>query len=407
MTRQNIHVAIIGAGLGGLCLGQGLQKQGISFDIYERDVSADSRTQGYRIRIDETGQRALVACLPADLDRLFRHTCARSRSPGQFLDTQLGPVGGRPSESWRPSAVTGADTTADEAGDLSANRLTLREILLSGIRDRVHFGKAFNRFYEAEHGGLGILFHGGHTCTADILVAADGVNSAVRRQRLPLAEPVDTGSVCIYGKTIHVPGSAVADTLLSGTSVIFADDFAVIVDAMSFGFPHGARLTPVADYVYWAVIGRGAALGLTDGAIQQAGGTTLLAKIKRLAAPWKEGLRALFTEADRTTVAVLPIRSAERLVPWSSNAVTVLGDAIHAMSPAGGLGANTALEDASCLAGHLARARAGASSLQDAIAAYEDDMRRRANAAVEASMQGAGSLFRDPPPTRHSAGVSR
>lgn len=391
MTRQNIHVTIIGAGLGGLCLGQALKKQDIPFDIYERDASADSRTQGYRIRIDQTGQRALAACLPADLNLLFRRTCAVSRSRGQFLDTRLRPVNGRPSESWQASAVTDGEANANIDGDLSANRLTLREILLTGIRERVHFGKAFCRCEKQDEGALNVMFHGGSTRATDMLVAADGVNSAVRRQHFPFAEPTDTGSVCVYGKTIHTPGSAVADLLVDGTSVIFADDFAVIVDAMTFRFPSGTRLTPMADYLYWAVIGRTAALGLTEGAVQQAGSAALLAKIKRLAAPWAQGLRALFSEADGTTIAALPIRSAEKLLPWSPGKVTALGDAIHAMSPAGGLGANTALDDAACLAGYLKQA--GKPSLLDAIAAYEDDMRRRANAAIEASREGANLLF--------------
>ena len=54
--------------------------------------------------------------------------------------------------------------------------------------------------------------------------------------------------------------------------------------------------------------------------------------------------------------------------------MTLLGDAIHAMSPAGGVGANTALDDAARLAGHLARAVQDG-DLPAALAAYETDMR--------------------------------
>ncbi|MDE1011873.1 MAG: NAD(P)-binding protein, partial [Paraburkholderia fungorum] len=45
---QMRHVSIVGAGLGGLCLAQGLRKAGVPFDVYERDAAAESRTQGYR-----------------------------------------------------------------------------------------------------------------------------------------------------------------------------------------------------------------------------------------------------------------------------------------------------------------------------------------------------------------------
>ena len=396
MTRQTFHVAIIGAGLGGLCLAQALHKQGISFAVYERDAAADSRRQGYRIRIDETGQRALAAALPSELNRLFRQTCAVSGSAGQFLDPQLAPVGGRPSETWQPSIVTDGDRAADPVGDLSANRQTLREILLSGIADRVHFGRGFHHVEQADGGGVAIWFDDGSACDADLLVAADGVTSVVCRQRFPRMRPIDTGAACIYGKAGRAQAAAVADVLLSGTSVIFADDFAVIVDAMSFRFPVDAiGLTPAEDYLYWAVIGPRAVLGLHDDRLGQRDGMTLRAVVERLAAPWAEGLRALFAAADPSTVTALPIRSAGRLTPWTASRVTALGDAIHAMSPAGGVGANTALDDAVCLAGLLAGVSDAGIPLLEAIAAYEDDMRRRANAAIEASTQGARRLFRE------------
>ncbi len=46
-----MHVLIVGAGLGGLTLAQNLRKQGISFEIFERDPSKDSRFQGWAIAL--------------------------------------------------------------------------------------------------------------------------------------------------------------------------------------------------------------------------------------------------------------------------------------------------------------------------------------------------------------------
>lgn len=55
MAQQNsdMHVLIIGAGIGGLTLAQGLRKQGISFEIFERDASAEARGQGYAVGLHE------------------------------------------------------------------------------------------------------------------------------------------------------------------------------------------------------------------------------------------------------------------------------------------------------------------------------------------------------------------
>jgi ribulose 1,5-bisphosphate synthetase/thiazole synthase len=46
-----MHVLIVGAGFGGLTLAQTLRKQGITFEIFERDPSKDSRFQGWAIAL--------------------------------------------------------------------------------------------------------------------------------------------------------------------------------------------------------------------------------------------------------------------------------------------------------------------------------------------------------------------
>lgn len=67
MTMTSLHVVIIGGGIGGLCLAQGLKKSGISVAVYERDQSADFRGQGYRLNINPDGSHALRECLPENL----------------------------------------------------------------------------------------------------------------------------------------------------------------------------------------------------------------------------------------------------------------------------------------------------------------------------------------------------
>ena len=52
--------------------------------------------------------------------------------------------------------------------------------------------------------GVRLHFADGHQADADLLVGADGVGSAVRRQYLPAAAPADTGTRCVYG-TIPPP----------------------------------------------------------------------------------------------------------------------------------------------------------------------------------------------------------
>jgi 2-polyprenyl-6-methoxyphenol hydroxylase-like FAD-dependent oxidoreductase len=89
----------------------------------------------------------------------------------------------------------------------------------------------------------------------------------------------------------------------------------------------------------------------------------------------------------------LPIRVSDPVAAWPPGPVTVLGDAIHAMSPAGGSGANTALRDAALLASRLSSMRG---NLAGAVGGYEKAMLSYGFAAVLASEQAAGACGRRP-----------
>ncbi|HEY1498487.1 MAG TPA: NAD(P)-binding protein [Acidobacteriaceae bacterium] len=52
MSDPKFHVIIIGGGVGGLCLAQGLRKNGVSAAVYERDQTPDARLQGYCLNIE-------------------------------------------------------------------------------------------------------------------------------------------------------------------------------------------------------------------------------------------------------------------------------------------------------------------------------------------------------------------
>src|SRR5262249_14647542 len=87
--KTPLHILIIGAGIGGAWLGQGLQKSGMSVSVYERDRSVSFRNQGYRISLKEDGSRALRDCLPEDLFQLTVATAIKSATRMVFLDHQL------------------------------------------------------------------------------------------------------------------------------------------------------------------------------------------------------------------------------------------------------------------------------------------------------------------------------
>ncbi|MCE4265521.1 hypothetical protein EEB13_07825 [Rhodococcus sp. WS3] len=73
---------------------------------------------------------------------------------------------------------------------------------------------------------------------------------------------------------------------------------------------------------------------------------------------------------------VLPLRisTAAPVRDWEPSRVTLIGDAIHAMSPVLAMGANTAMRDASELTRTLCEARSPHASLVEAVADYQAEM---------------------------------
>jgi 2-polyprenyl-6-methoxyphenol hydroxylase-like FAD-dependent oxidoreductase len=178
MPATGQGVLIIGAGIGGLCLAQGLRQAGVPVTVYERDQAPDARLQGYRLNIEPMSSRALHECLPAQLWDLLVRT-AGDPGPGMNVFTQrMRHLMREPGQS-DPDPVKGAH---------AVSRATLRRILLAGLADVVAFGKEFTGYDRVT-----ARFADGTTATGAVLVGADGVGSRVRRQLPPRARVITTG----------------------------------------------------------------------------------------------------------------------------------------------------------------------------------------------------------------------
>jgi salicylate hydroxylase len=106
----------------------------------------------------------------------------------------------------------------------SVSRITLRQILLSGLEDVVHFGKTFTRYFVRDDGKIVAEFTDGSYASGDVLVGADGGSSRVRHQFLPHAQRIDTGVVGIAGKLILNADNrnGIAQEFLDGMALISA-----------------------------------------------------------------------------------------------------------------------------------------------------------------------------------------
>src|SRR5215510_10260370 len=177
---------VVGGGLSGLCLAHALIAKGAAVTVFERDGGRDTRGQGYRLTIDDTGSEALRACLPQRNYDFTRATAGHVSKTGAFvfLDDrarELARFSFDLEDRERRGYITG-----------QVDRGVLRQALLSGLEDHTCFGQTFTD-YEERPAGVIARFHDGSAVAGDILVGAVGVHSRVRRQRLPEAAPRHTG----------------------------------------------------------------------------------------------------------------------------------------------------------------------------------------------------------------------
>jgi salicylate hydroxylase len=400
MTQSSFNVLIIGAGLGGLCLAQGLQKAGIRADVYERDRTSDDRLQGYRIHIELQGNRALAACLPADLFQQYLTTSGSGGSGFRISTDQLSEL-----VFFRaPAAATESDPARL---DRSVSRITLRQILLAGLDQAIHFDKTFTHYQETGDGRVTAFFADGTSATGDVLVAADGGKSRVRQQLLPGSQLIATGVDAIMGKlalteaarSLLVPGQLdtatsvlapngramfialheLGDQPVASAGAIGGDDAAVVAHP-------GLLFDNRSDYIFWALLAREQKYPIPAG-IRQLNGDALQRVALQMIEGWHPRLRQLVHDSDPSTIICKPLQTAQPVKQWAARRVTLLGDAIHSMPPTRGIGGNTALRDAQTLCEQLIAARAGSQPLLTAIHRYETEMLRYGFAAVRSSMQ--------------------
>ncbi|MEV4223745.1 FAD-dependent oxidoreductase [Nonomuraea sp. NPDC049725] len=378
-------IAIIGGGIGGLCLAHGLRKAGLDVTVYERDRTPADRLQGYRVHIDPHGARALRDCLPAHLWQAFLDTTGQGGQDFGFLTEQLDLL-----------ALIETPPAADPADDHhSVSRITLRQVLLSDLDDVVRFGRAYERYERLPDGRVRLFFADGASETAGIVVAADGGNSRVRRQYLPHARRVDTGITTVAGKfpltertrrllsprLVDGPNNVIPP---SGLGLFCAPHDLSDAPATGIGRTEqeGALMDNGSSYILWAV---GAALDRFPGDISEMSGQQLRDAVSAMITSWHPDLRRLVADSDPDTVSLLPIRTSVPVDAWEPSTITLLGDAIHSMTPMRGIGANTALRDARL----LTQALSGGGDPVQAIGRYEAEMRGYGFTAVRDSLRAA------------------
>jgi 2-polyprenyl-6-methoxyphenol hydroxylase-like FAD-dependent oxidoreductase len=406
-------VLISGAGLASLLLAQCLLRASIPFLVFESDSSISFRAQGYRLRLSAEGLDAIESVLGPEKFRRFWDKCGKTGGGG-FAQTIDAVTGSKIESSAPAGAPAPAQAEADDKALQQAqkslppealgsrggkivgiSRGDMRRFFLDGCEPFVrwsHRVTGYELTSSSSGGGDGVravFADGSKSVEGQLLVGADGIYSKIAKQLSGGKLKVyDTGARGIHGQAPTTAFKGLGegvwrmtdDSNPRGRVFVMTNVRPGDMDDpdVEFGWTMGAQPGVIrAPNDNYSLIGKPAA-----------------EIAKSLSAHWHPRLRPLFDEMAEQEAAFWKITcSTPTGVPeWPNNPqVTVIGDAAHSMTPAGGIGANTAVRD-SALLGRLL-VEAGGACEEGLTAAYERQMRVYAGEAVRSSYNMAKMQF--------------
>jgi len=353
-----MEAIIVGGGIGGLAAAAGLHRCGWSVQVLEQ---APGFTEvGAGISLWPNAFRALDAIGVTD----------------QLGGERLGVAGGL--RDWRGRWIVRMDANAAATEHTSSAVVTHRHELLSALLDLVpaECRQAGVRVRGVRReGARAVIEHDGGELSADLVVGADGVRSAVRDALWPDAAPPRYSRRTAWRLIMPRP-----DVLAGTGSQAWAETWGTGSVFGMFPMP-GDRV-----YCYGT-------------ATVPAGGRSPdgeLAELRRRFRDWCDPIPAVLAEAREEQVLRNDVYYLPNLPTYVNGPVALLGDAAHAMTPNLGQGGCQALEDAAT----LALAVETQPDLATALRRYDELRRPRTQALARKSLLSGTVSHLSPAPVR-------
>jgi salicylate hydroxylase len=367
---KDLNIAIVGAGIGGLCAALALQKAGIRATVFEQ--APQLAEVGAGLSLSPTAVHALnyLGLHQTLEDRAYKpeDQCVR-----HYLDAS--PL------VW----INRGKSLLEKYGEryYLMHRADLHDALSAAVRANDPASIQLNkrcRTLTQDARAVRIEFEDGTVHDADVLIGADGSRSIVRQALFGALEPQYTGYIAWRGL---VPMALVPQEILQPPSGIFLGAGHLV---NRYPVRNGELLNFVAfaERQAWSAEGWSIRSTVAELLAEFAGWTPWVLRFMELVPPDQLFKWGLF---DR-----------EPLARWSHGRVTLLGDAAHPVLPFLGHGAVLAIEDGVV----LARALAASNEIGEAFARYEAARIERAGFVVRESRK-AGKQFHAPDPSTYAA----
>lgn len=345
-----MKVAIAGAGIGGLTCALALQRDGHQVTVYE---SAPEITPvGAGIWLAPNGQEVLRRLDPAVLKDV--------QAGGRLMDQAV-------IVDWKGRTLSRISSEAFEGRYanpriLAITRSRLHRVLHAALQPgTVALGRRLTGYADSGS-AVGLEFHDRGSATADILIGADGIHSAVRTQMLGELSPRYSGQTCwrsLTGFRLPDPWAGMGTEiwgdepgLRAGFSAVSDDEVYLYLTALS---DPGITLAPAAEK----------------------------SEALRKAAGFPRIVRDILERTQAERLIRSDLVDLPPLGRYVCGRVALLGDAAHATTPNLGQGANQAMESALVLARCLHGVDAVGSAA--ALVRYQQLRMRKATSIVTLS----------------------
>jgi len=366
-----MKIAIAGAGIGGLSLALMLHQRGIEVDIYEaveqiRPLGVGINLLPHAVReLSELGLQEELAA-----DAIETSSLSYYNKFGQPIWSE--PRGRAAGYEWPQFSI--------HRGGV---QMALYRVALQRLgAERVHTGHAFESCVQ-DGDGAHCTFRrradgAAVTVSADVLVGADGIHSAVRRMLHPVGDaPRFSGRMLWRAVTEGAP-------YLDGRSMFMAGH----QDQKFVAYPiSGALQREGRSLINWI-----AELRVADGALPATDWNRKVDKsvFATAFADWKWDwidIPALIDGAQ--AIYEFPLVDRDPLPRWTEGRVTLLGDAAHPMYPIGSNGSAQAILDARYLADCLLPCATAGADVNYQLREYEAErLPRTAGIVLRNRMNG-------------------
>jgi salicylate hydroxylase len=376
------HVAIIGAGIGGVALAVACLHRGIPFTIYERDLHFDARSQGYGLTLQQAS-KAMKGLGITALDGVISTKHIVHNTEGKIL----GEWGTR---KWLETAIKSPEKRTNIHIARQSLRLALLEQL--GGNNTVKWGHQLVALATSKDGvELNFQVNGKiTTAKADLVVGADGIRSAVRK--LIIGEEATPlrylDCIVILGICPLSSLEGLADPLLDGATVFQTANGNERIYIMPYS----------ADSVMWQL---SFPMSEEEAKELSAKGSQALKEEACKRTQWHSPIPQILEATQENLISGYPVYDREllssELLEKNKN-ITLIGDAAHPMSPFKGQGANQALLDALKLARKITKGCNAKSNWketglrQNVLNEFESEMLERSATKVKGSADAAQFL---------------